>query len=621
MRAGWRAGMAPPRRGRVEREPGEGGEEISPPGVSVRSRVHEYGGGAFRVEDGALFFTALDDQALWRLVPGATATRLTAAPPPGEAHRYADARVVPGGRWLVALRERHVVSDVIDELTLVDASGERVPTTLVGGRDFFAAPRPEPTGSALAWLAWDHPNMPWDGAELWVGTLQVPPGSASRALASGDGGVVDALVVAGGRDESVGQPTWGPDGALWFVSDRYGWWQPFRVRPGDPPERMCAEEAEFHAPDWVLGQATLGFLDDGALVCRFHRAGRDHVGVLDPASGRLHVVPQPYTAIAALQVVDDTTVIVSGSTERDPPEIGLVELGRHSRPGATEGQGRAVVRRPTPRALPDDSVSVPEAMVFPTAGGLRAHLLFYGPRGGDVEGPPGQRPPLVVVCHGGPTAGADAAFDVTVQLWTTRGVAVAVVDYRGSAGHGRAYRRLLDGLWGVADAEDCAAAALHLAQSGRVDGERMVVKGSSAGGLTALRALERGGPFAAAVVAYPVTDLRAIATDTHKFESRYLDRLVGRWPEAAAVYEERSPALHPERIDGAVLLLQGEDDPVVPPDQAARLAEALRGRGVRCEHVVFPGEGHGFRRADTLETAARLELAFVGEVLGFQPVS
>jgi dipeptidyl aminopeptidase/acylaminoacyl peptidase len=259
-------------------------------------------------------------------------------------------------------------------------------------------------------------------------------------------------------------------------------------------------------------------------------------------------------------------------------------------------------------------------MTFLTAGGLRCHLLFHPPRGGDFDGTPGELPPLVVVCHGGPTAGADAAFDLAVQLWTTRGVAVAVVDYRGSAGHGRAYRRLLDGLWGVADAEDCAAAAAYLATTGRVDAARMVVKGSSAGGLTALRALEPGGPFAAAVVAYPVTDLRALAAETHKFESRYLDRLVGPWPASAPLYEERSPALHPERIGGAVLLLQGEDDPVVPPDQAARLAQALRERGVRCEHVVFPGEGHGFRRADTLETAARLELGFVGEVLGFQPV-
>lgn len=585
-------------------------EEVSPPGVSVRSRVHEYGGGAFHVDDDILYFTSYDDQALWRLEPGRPAARLTPDAPRGESHRYADCRVVPGGAWLVALRERHGPAGVVDEVTAVDGQAEGAPTVLLEGRDFFSSPRPDPSGTKLAWLAWDHPNMPWDGSELWVASVDV----AARSVA-------DAYRVAGGPDESVGQPTWGPDGALWFVSDRFGWWQPFRARPGDPPERMCAEEAEFHAPDWVLGQSSFDFCDDGALVCRFRRRGRDNIGILDPATNELHEVAQPYTAIGGLQVGPDRAIVVVGASELDPPEIGLVPFDTATPGKATSSARSTSVHRPTPRVLPSDWVSIAEPTTFPTAGGLQAHLLFYPPHGGDLEGPEGALPPLVVVCHGGPTAGVDAAFDATVQLWTTRGVAVAVVDYRGSAGYGRAYRRLLDGLWGVADAEDCVAAATHLAGNRQVDGARMVVKGSSAGGLTALRSLQPGGPFAAAVVAYPVTDLRALAADTHKFESRYLDRLVGPWPAAADVYEERSPALHPERIGGSVLLLQGEDDPVVPPDQASRLAEALQGRGLRCEHVVFPGEGHGFRRADTLEAAARLELEFVGEVLGFDPVA
>jgi dipeptidyl aminopeptidase/acylaminoacyl peptidase len=595
-------------------------EEVTPDAVSARSRVHEYGGGAFRAEGDTLFYTALDDQALWRLDPDRSVTRLTPLHQRDEANRdeasrYADTRLTAEGRWLVALRERHHRSGVADEVVAVDAWGEMDPAVVVDGRDFFAAPRPAPDGTLLAWLTWDHPQMPWDGCELWVGTLRLPHSGSTAPAAPPE--VVDRQLVAGGPEESVGQPTWGPDGALWFVSDRHGWWQPFRADPAGGSERMCAEEAEFHSPDWVLGQATLDFLDDGALVCRVRREGRDRVGVLDPGTGRLHEVAQPYTAIGGLQVMGDDIVVV-GSTERDPPGVGLVRRMPARRVPARRAP--VALRRPAPRVVPPGSVSVPEPMTFPTAGGARSHLLFHPPVGDGVEGPPGVPPPLVVLCHGGPTAAVDAAFDPAVQLWTTRGLAVANVDYRGSAGHGRAYRRLLDGSWGVADAEDCAAAAAHLAETGRVDGTRMVVKGSSAGGFTALRALVPGGPFAAAVVAYPVTDLRAIAADTHKFEARYLDRLVGPWPEAAATYEERSPALHPERIGGAVLLLQGEDDPVVPPDQAARLAEALRARGVRCDHVVFAGEGHGFRRADTLVEAARLELAFVGEVLGFQPV-
>jgi dipeptidyl aminopeptidase/acylaminoacyl peptidase len=251
---------------------------------------------------------------------------------------------------------------------------------------------------------------------------------------------------------------------------------------------------------------------------------------------------------------------------------------------------------------------------------VRASLLFFGPHAPGWQGPSATAPPLIVLVHGGPTAGAEPGFDAGVQLWTTRGVAVAIVDYRGSSGHGRQFRHLLDGAWGVADSEDCASAATFLAEAGLVDGDRMVVKGSSAGGLTALRCLDAGGPFAAAVVAYGVTDLGALAADTHKFESRYIDRLVGPWPEAAAVYEDRSPACHPERLEGAVLLLQGSDDPIVPPDQADRMATALRSRGVRCDLEVFEGEGHGFRRAETLTRCAELEIAFVSDVLGLDGV-
>ena len=605
--------------------PGASPEEVSPPGVSVRSRVHEYGGGAQFADGDGLLYTALDDQALWWLDGGREPVRLTPPAPPGETHRYADARPVAGGRFVVALRERHHDAVVDDELVAVDRRGALPPAVLVAGRDFFAAPRPSPDGSRLAWVAWDHPNMPWDGSELWVADLHLPGPDA-------DGGpgprLSEASTVAGGPDESVGQPTWAGDD-LWFVSDRFGWWQPFRWRRGEAPVRMASDPAEYHGPDWGLGQATMAVRPDGHLVCRFRRQGRDRVGILDPATATVAEVDQPCVTISALSyrvapggVVGDGGAGAGG----DGGEIVLVGSAVASAAAiyriTAAGPGAAVVDelyRPTAAALEPGSVSPPEELTFPTVAGVPASLLFHGPHLPGWSGPDGALPPLMVMVHGGPTAGAEPGFDPAVQLWTTRGVAVAVVDYRGSTGHGRAFRRLLDGAWGEADAEDCRAAAAFLADSGLVDGARMVVRGSSAGGLTALRCLDAGGPFAAAVVAYGVTDLGALAADTHKFESRYIDRLVGPWPEAAPLYEDRSPARHPERVEGAVLLLQGSDDPIVPPDQAERMVVALRARGVRCDHVVFEGEGHGFRRADTLTRSAELEIAFVRDVLGIDP--
>jgi dipeptidyl aminopeptidase/acylaminoacyl peptidase len=330
--------------------------------------------------------------------------------------------------------------------------------------------------------------------------------------------------------------------------------------------------------------------------------------VVTAGDGGLREVVQPCVTISAVAAVDGSSVALLGASADEPTAVYRVPL---------DGDGPAgPVHRPRRAPLPPAWVSRAQPMAFATSGGEEAHLLHFPPTAPDLGGPPGDRPPLVVVCHGGPTGSVEPAFDAGVQLWTTRGFAVALVDYRGSSGYGRRYRRLLRDAWGVADAEDCAAAARFLADAGLADPGRMVVRGSSAGGFTALRALRAGGPFSAALVSYAVTDLRALAADTHKFESRYFDSLVGPWPEARAVYEARSPALHPEEIEGPVLLLQGEDDPVVPPDQALRMAEALRRRGLRCELELFPGEGHGFRRAETLARAARTELAFVSSVLG-----
>jgi dipeptidyl aminopeptidase/acylaminoacyl peptidase len=591
-------------------------EEISPEGVSVRSRVHEYGGAAHFAVGASLLYTDLADQALWWLDPGAPAVRLTPPAPAGETHRYADARPVAGRRLVVSLRERHHDEGVDDEVVLVDRLGQIPPSVLLTGRDFFAAPRPSPDGRRLAWLAWDHPNMPWDGTELWVADLQLDgsAGDGGEAATFSAATLSAASLVAGGPDESVGQPTWAGDD-LWFVSDRAGWWQPYRFSQGQS-QCMATDEVEFAGPDWVLGQSSFVVGGDDGLLCQFRRSGRDRLGLVDSATGTLHELEQPCVAISGLDAADGE-IFVLGATATAPPALYRMPWPEGGAAGGAVSDGAVEqIHRVSTSPLEPAWVSTPEELTFETITGAAVPLLFFAPHAPGRRGAPETAPPLVVVVHGGPTAGAQAGFDAAVQLWTTRGVAVAVVDYRGSTGHGRRFRRLLDGAWGVADVEDCRAAAAFLAHSGRVDGRRMVVKGSSAGGLTALRCLDPGGPFAAAVVAYGVTDLEALAADTHKFESRYLDRLIGPWPGAMDVYRDRSPARHPERVEGAVLLMQGSDDPIVPPDQAERMVVALRSRGVRCDHVVFEGEGHGFRRAETLTRCAELEIAFVLDVLG-----
>jgi dipeptidyl aminopeptidase/acylaminoacyl peptidase len=633
-RAGRGARLAPP-------------EEVGPGAMSVRSRVHEYGGGAWVGDPAhhALFVVDGVDQGVWGLEPDRPARLLSGVAPEGEAWRHGDLRWVSGGDWVVAVRERHRpagVDDegvdeeglddevVDDEVVAVPRHGAGPATVLLAGRDFYAAPRPSPDGARLAWLAWDHPDMPWDGCELWVGDLRAgTPGPSGPRIE-----VTRSRCIAGGRSESVGQPTWGEDGTLWFVSDRRGWWQPYRWRPesGPPVAPECDVDAEFHAPDWPLGQSTLVPLGDGSLLARMRRGGRDRLVWIDPVSRVPTEVDQPCVTIAAVAAVPlgapapssgrgRLLVALLGATETETAGVHVLEL-------AATGQTRAPVvtgqLRHLPAGapvLPADLVSRARPLSFPTVGGVEAHLLFYAPVVPAGERTPASPPPLLVLCHGGPTGAVEPGLDLSVQFWTTRGIAVAAVDYRGSSGYGRSFRTLLDGAWGVADAEDVAAAARFLADAGLVDGRRLAVRGASAGGLTALRAATRGGPFSAAVLAYGVTDLEALARDTHKFESHYTDRLVGPWPQCADRYHERSPARHPEDVGAAVLLLQGEDDAVVPPNQAARMADALRAGGMRCDVLLFPGEGHGFRRAETVAAAARTELAFLGEVLGFEPAA
>lgn len=625
--------------------------DVSPDGVSIRSRVHEYGGGAWCLvprsgRPPAVAYVDQADQRIWLAPAGhAPGSRLkapqapravSAVPTAGTAWYHGDLRAAPGGRWVLAVREEHragTVARAVVAYAVVGGDGDAPGdadrgaggdagtggegTVLVSGRDFYAAPRPDPGGRRLAWLCWDHPDMPWDAAELWVGPLDLGPAPAvgpAELVAGGN-------VAGGGGQVSAGQPLWCADGSLAYVADPDGWWIPHRWRrTGEAPAALCGDEAEFHGPDWALGQATMAELPGGVLACRRRRAGTDAVVLVHPAGGVVEVLDQPCVSVVALcahrggaawlgATPDEGTAAWWWSGRPAAPGAAGTGAAAATAPGRAAGAA-ARYGEPEPPLLPPGDVARARPFSLRGRSGRDVHGLYYAPVLAGVEGPAGTAPPLVVHCHGGPTGSADAGLDPVVQLLTTRGYAVAAVDYAGSTGYGRAYRDRLRGTWGEADVDDCVDAARHLVARGLADPSRLAARGSSAGGLTALGVLARSDHFAAAVSWYGVTDLLALAAATHDFEAHYTDRLIGPLPAAEAEYRRRSPVERVGDMHGAVLVLQGLDDPVVPAAQAEAMVAALRARGLTCRYLAFPGESHGFRRAGTLQASLEAELAF-----------
>jgi dipeptidyl aminopeptidase/acylaminoacyl peptidase len=492
--------------------------------------------------------------------------------------RFADGRLTPDGQWFVCVRERHVHFEQppLNEIVAVATDGSGTVNVLESGPDFVVTPRPSPDGTRLAWLQWNHPDMPWDGTELWVGHLR--------------GGRLDEpRAVAGGRDEALLQPEWAPDGRLHVVSDRSNWWNLYRVDDDGALVGVRTGAYEIGGPMWVLGLSAYAFGPDGQVV-----TDADVRAVLsDPTSVRMR----------------GDHAVVAGATWS--AETQVVQI-------APDGQ---VAQLRAPRDLGVDAgfFPEPEAITFPTGAGGHAHGWFYRPAHPRVCGPPGELPPLVVLVHGGPTAAARRSLHLPLRYWTSRGFAVVDVDYRGSTGHGRAYRHALDEQWGIADVEDCVAAARYLAARGDVDAERLVIRGSSAGGYTVLCALTFHDAFAAGASLYGVADLEALARDTHKFESRYLDRLVGPWPSRRDRYVQRSPIHHTDELHVPMIIMQGLDDTVVPPNQAEMMVAALRANHVPFAYVKFWNEGHGFRQAENIVRALEAELSFYAQLFGFEP--
>ncbi|MGY1620025.1 prolyl oligopeptidase family serine peptidase [Geodermatophilus sp. SYSU D00691] len=590
----------------AEARPGEGGRtavvrdgaDVLPAPWNARTRVHEYGGGAWAVGGGTLWFTDFRDQRLHRLAPGdAGPVAVTPAPEVPSGVRYADLRVLPGGDGVLAVRETHpaggAAADVVNEVVRVAADGSV--TVLVSGPDFVSDPALGPDGATLSWLRWDHPDMPWDAAQLVV---RAPDGTET--------------VVAGGPGVSVVQPTWAPDGSLWFLCDTTDVWSLHRRRPDGGVELVLDVGSDIAGPQWVFGQRRFALLADGRIALAFGRDGGDRLGVLGP-DGVLRELDLPYAAFGSVTAAGTDVVCVAGGPTSEPVVLRV-----------RVDDGSAEVLRPA-RDLGLDPAwfSRPEHVTFPTedrgTGIGVAHALVYPPTNPEVTAPARGKPPLLVVVHGGPTAAASSVLDLGVQYWTSRGFCVADVDYRGSTGYGRRYREALKGRWGVVDLDDVVACARFLADAGRVDPARMAIRGGSAGGYTTLAALTlRPGVFTAGASHYGVADLAALAAETHKFESRYLDGLVAPYPEGAEVYAERSPITHVDRLDTPLAVFQGAEDEIVPPAQAEAIVAQLRATGVPHAYVLFPGEQHGFRRAENIRAALDGELSFYAQVWGFE---
>lgn len=571
---------------------GDGPRELSRAPFNVRSKALEYGGGAYTVSGDTVYFVHADDQCIYRLAVGDAPVRATE---PG-SQRFADLLADPARKRLIAVREEHSAQPepALDLVAIALDSGKV--TSLVQGADFFSSPRLSPDGSQLAWLSWQHPDMPWDATALWCAPLD----SAGRPETPEQ--------IAGGPRESVLQPEWAPDGSLYFASDRTGWWNLYRWHADDVVP-VTSDAAEYAHPRWAFGMRSYGILDDGRVIAARTRDGLWEAVVIEPDSGRSQVLHTGCTSIEHLQAAGTGAVILGGAAA-----MPLSVLRCMPESGACRSV-RAAIAEPPPAAV----IAEPEPISFPTADGDTAHGLYYPPHNNDYAGPEGSAPPLLVKCHGGPTGATGSALDLKLQFWTSRGFAVLDVNYRGSTGYGRDYREKLYRRWGLADVADCVAGARHLAEKGQADPNRLVISGNSAGGFTVLCALTFHDCFAAGASYYGLGDLSAASADMHKFEARYGDKLVAPWPEAKAEYDARSPLFHIERLDRPVIFFQGLDDPVVLPDQAETMVNALREKGVPVAYLRFEGEGHGFRQQSTIEQALNSELSFYAAMLGFTP--
>jgi len=591
--------MRPEEKGRyvvVRRDAGGATMDLVPADFNARTRVHEYGGGSYLLDGSVLYTTNFSDQRLYRIDTGTAPRALT---PEGEGYRFADFVLDKDRGRLIAVMEHHRPD--FDEpkncIAAIRIDPDRPAIDiLAAGSDFYSNPRLSPDGRQLCWLSWRHPNMSWDVTELWCADLDA------------EGRLHGLRRVAGGAEVSVLLPCFSPSGVLHFVSDRSGWWNLYREQDGNV-ECLLAKEAEFGLAQWSFRESTYAFRNENEIVCTWTERGHHSLGILHTDSGRLETIELPYTDIESIQADAEKAVFIGGAPDRFP-EIAGLDLSRGT---------VSILRRCSDIVIENDYISRGEFIEFPTESNLTAYAFYYPPKNPRFEAPEGELPPLLVCSHGGPTGMAHNGLKLLFQFFTSRGIAIVDVNYGGSSGFGRAYRQRLRGNWGIVDVDDCVNAALYLADQGCVDRNRLAIRGGSAGGFTTLAALTFKDVFKAGASRYGVSDLEALTRETHKFESRYLDGLIGPWPERADLYHERSPIHAVDRLSCPVIFLQGLEDKIVLPNQSEMMVETLRKKGLPVAYLAFEGEQHGFRLADNIKRALEAELYFFAQVFGFEP--
>ncbi len=567
--------------------------DVTPPGFNARSRVHEYGGGHYAVKEGTVFFTNYDDQRLYRQERDGAPRAIT----PEADIRHADMVVDDQRGRVIAVREDHTTGarEAVNTIVAIDALGQREPITIAAGNDFYSSPKLSPDGNRIAWQTWNHPNMPWDGSEVWIGELDR------------DGAVISSRKIAGGENESVLQPEWSPAGELYFVSDRNDWWNLYRAR-GEGDEPVSRRAAEFGGPQWVFGQRFYDFNGPDEIVCLYSDTGGRKLGRVDLNTGRLQHVELFYTTLYNAQVSHGKVAMYASSSTL-AERVLVINL---------ETLAQEVVKIANPAHIESGYFSIPKPIQFPTEDNLTAHAFYYPPRNQDYEAPDGEKPPLVVQCHGGPTGSAGPTYAFEYQYWTSRGFALVDVNYGGSVGYGRAYRQRLNGNWGVVDVDDCINAARYLVDQGLVDPNRVSITGGSAGGYTTLLSLTKRDFYDAGASLYGIGDLELFIKDTHKFESRYCETLIGPYPQRVDLYRDRSAIYFADRLSVPVILFQGLDDKIVPPSQAETFVEVCKEKKLPYAYVAFEGEQHGFRQEKNIRRALEGELYFLSRIYGFE---
>jgi dipeptidyl aminopeptidase/acylaminoacyl peptidase len=573
----------------------DGRIDVVPAPFNVRTRVHEYGGGSYAVHNGTLYFANFADQRLYRQLIGGVPEPVTPDLGAGVL-RFADGVVDGRNGRLLCIREdhRHAPAEAQNSLVSLRLDGNDEGTVLASGNDFYSSPALSPDGQQLAWLTWNHPNMPWDGTELWLADI------------SHDHSLSNARCIAGGKEESIFQPRWSPDGTLYFVSDRSNWWNLYRWDGAqDAPVYPLA--AEFGEPQWSFGQSTYDFADANTLICSYKQNGSDTIARLDLATNELTPFDLPYTG-SSIHVANGKLVYLGGSTTAAAAIVHL-DLATHR---------QTLLGQASNLTIDPDYISIAQPIEFPTDDNLTAHAYFYPPQNKQYAGSANEEPPLLVLSHGGPTSAVGAGLKLGIQYWTSRGLGVVDVNYGGSTGYGRDYRQRLNGTWGVVDVVDCANAARYLVAQGLADGKRLAIRGGSAGGYTTLCALTFHDLFSAGASHFGISDMEAMALETHKFESRYLDSLIGAYPAEREKYRQRSPIHYVHQLNCPLILFQGLEDKVVPPNQAEMMFDALKMKEIPVAYLPFEGEQHGFRRAENIKRSLEAELYFYGKVFGFE---